>query len=721
VRDFVLEIGVENMPASYVAPALEQLASDAQALFARARLVYESVYTTGTPRRIVLFVRALDARQAAGEEVVSGPPAARAFGGDGRPTPAAEGFARAHGVAVERLERVSTAKGEYLAVRRRLARRATTAVLREELPALVTGLRFPKSMKWEASGTRFARPVRWIVALYGNDVVRFRVADVPSGRVTRARPWMRGERASVRGAEAYFAAVKGLGVVLDHKERATRIRDGAHRAAAARGWKLVEDDDLVTELAFMTEDPRLLEGAFDARYLNLPQEVIVVAMRSHQRYLAAIDARGRLVPHFFTFTDGAVRGADDVVRGNERVLRARLEDAEFYWREDVRRGVDGLSAELDRIVFIEGLGTIGQKWRRVLALARAVNAQLAAGERVDDEKLARAAALAKADLASTMIRDGKEFTSLQGVIGSRYALACGEADDVAAAVREHYAPRAAGDALPSSTLGRVLSLADRLDTMAGCFLAGLKPTGSQDPYALRRGGNGAVRLAAALTGVRLAPLVEAAGEGYASAPGSAELGARWREKRAGAELSEFLRDRVEAYLADEDVPYDVAAAVLAVAWDRPGMALSRARDLARLRADAAFDRLVTGVKRVGNILPKERRRTGVPWSDVCSALSDGDAFDPARFEDPAEHALLDALRRTIRELGGGDDERPFECVLGSLAGLAAPIDDYFDHVLVNSDDPAVRDNRLAFLSAVYSLFGRFADFQRLVERGSAPA
>jgi glycyl-tRNA synthetase beta chain len=582
----------------------------------------------------------------------------------------------------------------------------------------VKGLKFPKTMKWEASGTRFARPLRWILALYGRDVVRFRVADVESGRVTHARPWMRGERASVADASAYLAAVKKLGVALDHKERSARILDAAQRAAAARGWKLVEDDDLIEELAFMTEDPRLLEGSFDTRYLDLPQDVIVVAMRSHQRYVAATDPRGALVPHFFTFTDGPVLGADEVVRGNERVLRARLEDAEFYWHEDQKRGIDALAKELDRIVFIEGMGTIGQKWRRVLEVARAINAQLPQSQRVDDAKLARAAALAKADLASTMIRDGKEFTSLQGVIGSRYALAGGERSEVAEAIREQYMPRAATDPLPESMLGRVLGLADRLDTMAGCFLAGLKPTGSQDPYALRRGGNGAVRIAAELDGVRLAPLVEVAGLLYAPILGADELDVRWKEKRAGAELAEFLRGRVEAYLKDGGVPYDVADAVLAVVWDRPRVAASRARDVVRLRGDAAFERLVTGVKRVGNILPKERRRTGAGWDEVRSAFGGEGAFKPERFEDPAEHALLDALRATMGRIGGNEDAHPFPQVLAALSGLAAPIDTYFDRVLVNSSDPAVRDNRISFLAATYSLFGRFADFQRLVETGT---
>jgi tetrameric-type glycyl-tRNA synthetase beta subunit len=569
-------------------------------------------------------------------------------------------------------------------------------------------------MKWEASGTRFARPLRWMVALYGKDIVRFRVADVESGRVTWARPWMRGESARIADAPAYLATVKKLGVVLDHKDRTERIRTQAQRAASAQGWTLVEDEDLITELAFMTEDPRLLAGNFDTRYLDLPPEVIVVAMRAHQRYLAATDKRGQLVPHFFTFTDGPVKGSAEVVRGNERVLRARLEDAEFYWHEDVKRGVSGLAAELGRITFIEGMGSLGDKSQRIHDLMHAVNTQLPMKANLDEKTLTRVAHLAKADLASTMIRDGKEFTSLQGVIGSHYARACGEKDDVATAIGEQYAPRAATDPLPSSLAGRVLGLADRLDTLAGCFLAGLKPTGSQDPYALRRGGNGAVRLAAEL-GVSLDRLVDIAGKTYAPVLGADDLYERWTTQRTGAEVTDFMRGRVEAYLKDAGIPYDVADAVLAVAWPRPDVAMARATDLVRLRGDARFERLITGVKRVGNILPKDRRRTGAEWSDVKTHLTEPSTFSASRFQDPAEHALLGALQAMVKELDTAREASPFAQVLTSLSGLATPIDTYFDKVLVNSEDAAVRDNRLAFLAATYSLFGRFADFQKLVE------
>ncbi len=722
MNDFLLEIGVENIPASYLPPAAQQLADDARAMLAGNRLAYTEIYTAATPRRLVLTVRGLAARQDAGEEVLTGPPVARAFLPDGTPTPAAEGFARAQGVPVQRLERIETPKGEYLGVRKKLAQRKASAVLAGELPALIAGLRFPKTMKWEAGGARFARPVRWIVAMLGRTVVPVAFAGVRSGRVTWGRPWMRGEHRSLADAKAHAARLKSLGVILDPETRRARLTALAEAAAVRKGLRIVPDENLLTELTFMVEDPRVLVGSFDRAFLELPAEVVVTAMRAHQRYIALTDRRGALSPNFITFTDGVVKGPKDVVLGNERVLRARLADARFYWQDDIKRGIDALADELDRIVFIEGLGTVGEKWRRLLDVAGVMNATLEAKQRVAEDVLARGARLAKADLASTMIRDGKEFTALQGVIGAHYATACGEPAVVAAGIREHYQPRAAGDALPASALGRLLAAADRADTLTGCFLAGFKPSGSQDPYGLRRNGNGLVRLAAEMPGVRLDTVIERAADGYASTMTREEVEARWKDKRAGAELQEFVRGRVEAFLKDNGVAYDVAAAVLPVSWTRPGVALERARAISALRGDPAFERLVTGVRRVGNILPRERRRLGAGWDDVRRDLAgDGErAFDAARFEDPAETDLLDAVREALDRMEPAEKRGDVASVLKSLSALADPIDRYFDKVLVNAPDPAVREARLGFLAVTYSLFGRYADFQAIVEQGSAP-
>lgn len=720
MTDFLLEIGVENLPASVVQPAAEQLAADLRALLSEERLTHGAVWATGTPRRLVVHVADLAEKQTAAESVVTGPPVSRAFGEDGNPTAAALGFARSQGVEVDRLEHVDTPKGVYLGVRVKLSRRRSTVILRELCPRLIAGLRFPKTMTWESTGARFSRPVRWIVALYGAQVVRFTFAGVTSGNRTWGRPWMRGESAVVRSAAAYESVMTRLGIIVDHERRRARIRQVAERAAASRSLTLIDDSDLLTELTFMLENPRVLVGAFDAHYLELPAEVVTTAMRSHQRYLALSGRRGRLEPAFVTFTDGPVSAPAVVRHGNERVLKARLEDASFYWREDVKRGVDGLSAALDRIVFIEGLGTLGEKWRRLETIALDANSRLTQRASASESDVTRVCQLAKADLASEMIKDGKEFTKLQGVIGAHYARACGEPRAIADAIREHYQPRTPAEPLPASTLGMVVAIADRIDTICGCFLAGFKPTGSQDPYALRRSANGLVRLIADEPGLSLAGLADVALNGYDRARAEAS------DADTRAELNDFLRTRCEAYLKENGVAYDVAAAVTPLSWATPGIALSRARALGQLRGREQFERLITGVKRVGNILSAQHRHAGVPWDRlVAAAAGDSDLvpgirFSPARFEDPNEGSLHEAVAAALHDIAQLNSSERVGDVLERLARLADPIDRYFDSVLVNCDDPDLRENRLALLAVVYALFARYADFSAIVEQGDTP-
>jgi len=713
-KDFVLEIGVENLPASYIAPAFEQLRADAAAMFGELRLETGRVRATGTPRRLVLFVDELADRQTASVETVTGPPVERAFDENGKPTRAAEGFARSLGVDVDKLDHVKKDKGEFLGLERRLPRRPASTLLSERLPGLIGGLRFPKTMKWEASGARFARPVRWIVALYGDKVVKFRFADVTSGNMTFARPWMRGESAVVGNASNYLPAMKKLRVIVEHDARRDRIYSLAGKAAARESLRLVGDEDLLTEISFMTEDPRVLLGSYETSYLELPAEVVTTAMRSHQRYFALDDGK-RLVSRFITFTDGPVKGPAEVRHGNEKVLRARLEDAKFYWDEDLRRGIDGLADELDRIVFVEGLGTLGEKHRRMEKLALQFNGSFRSP--ASTAEVSRACRLAKADVASEMVKDGKEFTKLQGLIGAHYAAKSGEAKTVVEAIREHYAPRTAKDPVPPSTVARIVGVADRVDTIVGCFLVGLVPSGSQDPYALRRQANGLIRILENEPGVALDALIDASLVLYRE---TVDLDA----EKARAGLVEFLRARSETFLRDRGIDYDVANAVIAVAWTRPSVALSQAEAIAGLRGDAVFERLVTGVKRVGNILDDRHRQFGMPWAQIKSAVRGHTfggnlKFDGALFTDNAEKALEDAVRRHLDKIAEFESQQDFSGVLRVLSSLADPIDAYFDAVLVNAKDATIRQNRHAFLAVVFSVFARYADFSCIVERADA--
>jgi glycyl-tRNA synthetase beta chain len=721
MSDFVLEIGAEDIPPSYVAPAYRQLAADAEALFADLRLPWEEIYATGTPRRIVLLVRGLAAAQESAEETVTGPPVSRGFAEDGTPTKAAEGFARSHGVAVSELGTITTQRGDFLGFTRRLESRRASDLLAENVTGLIAALRFPKSMKWEGSGARFARPVRWIVCMYGSAVVPVSFAGVKSGRISYCRPWYRGESVRIRSAGTYLADAGGLGIVIDDDERKKRIWALAGRAAAGSGLVPVQDEGLLDELTFLVEDPRVLVGQFPESYLSLPFEVVTTAMRSHQRYIALTDKRGRLVTKFITFTEGPVRGPSGVRRGNEKVLRARLADAQFYWREDLKRGVDGLAEELRQIVFIEGLGTIGQKSDRIKELARFVNEQRDEANRQPGELIDRAAALAKADLASEMIKDGKEFTLLQGRIGSHYARECGEAAAVVAAVEQHYWPRTPTDPVPDSALGAAVGVADRVDTICGCFLAGLIPSGSQDPYALRRQANGLLRILEHAPEIRVDGLAGRSLDLYVDDG----LATRASADETVGRLEGFFEARCEAFLKERGIVYDVVSAVSVVSWPRPGVALIRARGIARMRGDARFERLITGVKRVGNILADDKRTYGANWPTIEAALDPArqsdtkDGFATAAFTEPAEHRLYEAVIDTIPRMIDCDRRHDFASNLDILSGLADPIDVYFDEVLVNCEEPDLRSNRHRFLAAVFLVFSRYADFSYIVESGDS--
>jgi glycyl-tRNA synthetase beta chain len=721
VSDFVLEIGAEDIPPSYVEPAYRQLADDAEAMLADLRLPWEEIYATGTARRIVLLVSGLADEQESAEETVTGPPLSKGYNEDGTPTKAAEGFARSRGVDVSELRTIPTPRGDVLGFTRRLESRRAFDLLAEHIGGLITALRFPKTMKWNRTGARFARPVRWIVCLYGDQMVPVSFAGVESGRVSYRRPWYAGERVRVRSAATYLADVGKLGIVVDDDRRKKRIWELATRAASRSGLVAVRDEGLLDELTFLVEDPRAFVGQFDRSYLDLPSEVVTTAMRSHQRYIALTDTHGRLVPTFVSFTEGTVRGMGGVRRGNEKVLRARLADAQFYWREDLKRGVDGLAQELNRIVFIDGLGSVGQKSDRIKELARYYNEHLAESRRRPVDLIDRAAALAKADLASEMIKDGKEFTLLQGRIGSHYAAECGEEAAVATAVEQHYWPRTPADPLPDSAIGAAVGVADRIDTICGCFLAGLIPSGSQDPYALRRQANGLLRIVEQAPEIRIDRLVQRSLELYVREGVATQAAA----DDAAVALAQFFKTRCEAFLKERGISYDVVSAVSEVTWPRPGVALIRARGIARTRGDARFERLITGVKRVGNILSDDKRTYGGSWPEIRAALEPPhpvdatDGFSPAAFTEPAEHTLYEAVIAVIPQMIECDRRHDFAAILDILSGLADPIDRYFDEVLVNCEDPALRDNRHRFLAAVFSVFSRYADFSFIVESGDS--
>ncbi|MFH1756180.1 MAG: glycine--tRNA ligase subunit beta, partial [Candidatus Latescibacterota bacterium] len=440
MTDFLLEIGCENIPASFIPPAVEQLKRRVAERFAELRLAYDDIYASGTPRRLTLLVTGLAAAQKSKVDIITGPPVSKSFDEHGSPTRAAAGFAKSHGISVDKLGSIRTEKGEYLGFKKREKGKRTASVLKHMLPELIAELKFPKTMRWEGEAFRFARPVRWMVCLHGESIVRFSLAGVTSGNTSYYMPWIDAKKIRIPDAASYLQIMSQAGIIVDQDERLQLIDQLSRQTAKRHGLHLVDNPGLLQELTFMIEKPDVFVGSFSDKYLSLPHEVVVTAMKAHQRYFALREDGGALVPKFLAFSEGKLDDAGRIKRGNEKVLKARLEDAYFYWQEDIKRGIEGLSQMLRHIVFIEKLGTLQDKSARLHKLMNVLNESGTTAREFPQDKIERISILAKADLASEMVKDGKEFTLLQGLIGSHYASAAGEDPDIVQAIKEQYLP-----------------------------------------------------------------------------------------------------------------------------------------------------------------------------------------------------------------------------------------------------------------------------------------
>ncbi|HKE15539.1 MAG TPA: glycine--tRNA ligase subunit beta [Kofleriaceae bacterium] len=690
-RELLLEVGTEEIPAGFLARALSELPAAVAEALAGARLAHGAVQVWGTPRRIAFAVADLAARQPDLSERVVGPPVSAAFDKAGNPTRAALAFAEKNGADPAGLERteVSGKKGEYVVCTRREPGRPALEVLPGLLARLLGAIAWPKVMRWGGGEHAFVRPVHWLVAIHGGEVVALEFCGVRAGRTTRGHRFLGPAAVELDGSAAgYLAALRQAHVIVDPERRRTMIVAELARIEKETGARVRRDDALLDEVTFLVEYPVAVCGEFERSFLEVPEEVVVSAMRAHQRYFAMEDAGGRLASRFVTVA-GTVVGDVAVVRhGNERVLAARLADAQFFFREDQKHTPDQLAARAGGVVFQKKLGSVGQKVERIGELAGWIAAQVGAGEGA----VARAAALSKFDLASAMVG---EFPDLQGTMGRRYAELAGEDAAVALAVAEHYMPRGGQGEPPSSVIGSIVGLADRLDTLLRCFDVGLAPTGSADPYGLRRAALGILRILVAREW-RL-PLSQLLARAAAPAGGLARAGDATR-----AQALEFLRTRLRGQLVEVDgLAPDCADAALAAGFDDVPDARARAAALSRLRARADFEPLAAAFKRVANILKGE-----------APAIGDG-LPDPAAFVEDDERALWASFNeirgRVESRLGEGD----YSGALQVLAELKAPVDRFFDKVLVMDQDQRVRSNRLALLGRINATFTRIADFRQL--------
>lgn len=691
--ELLLEIGTEELPSHFVTPALVELGERATRLLKIARLGHGAIRTMGTPRRLMLVVAGVADRQEPISTTVAGPSKAVGFDPEGRPTKAAIGFAAAQRVSVNDLEVRATPKGDYVfAVKREVGHRTPT-ILPALLTELVGSLPFPKAMRWNDSGARFARPVRWLLALYGGKTVRFQFAGLTAGNKTVGHRFLSSNKPlRIKDFKSYMNGLEKAGVIVDPERRRAMIASQIEQIAKQKRGLLHRDPSLVEQAVFSVEMPQAFAGAFNQTYLALPKDVLVTAMKEHQGYFSLLAKDGKLLPYFVAVANMGGRPAKTIQTGNERVLAARLADAKFFFDEDCKTRLEARIEKLKGVTFHQKLGTLHQKVGRVMALATKLADTVGDLDAIDTCR--QAAKLCKADLVTGMVG---EFPMLQGIMGREYALHDGEPKEVADAIAEHYLPRFADDAIPPSLAGRVLSLADRLDTLGAFFAIGMMPSGSQDPFAFRRHAYAVIRIL--VEGDLSLDLIGAIdfGEKLLKEQGIAV------ENKARAELLRFLEERLRYYCADVGkLRGDLVDAVLAqrqTGTFDPCDVRARAQALQAFTARPEFESLVVAFKRAENIT-KGRQ---------------DDRVDPALFQEPVEKELHASLMAAEATVPGLIDRADYENALADLVALRAPIDAFFIGVMVMAEDERVRNNRLALLVRGRNLFRQYADFSKIPE------
>ena len=689
METLLLEIGAEEIPAGYIRPALEAMAQNLIKRLDGARITHGQARTCGTPRRLTVIVEQVAPKQETVTEVLMGPPEKIAFDADGNPTMAAVKFAEKSGVAVGRLNVVETEKGRYLSARKTDRGQATIKLLQTILPEVILATPFPKSMRWADLSIQFARPIQSIVALYGTRVVSFTLGGrIRSGRRSLGHLFMHPGKVTIASPETYAETMAGVHVIVDIAERRRMTAQAVAEAAAGIGGKVLPDEELLDIVANLVEIPIATAGKFDDIFLEVPQEILITAMREHQKYFAVVDGKGRLMPGFIAVNNTRTRDMNLVATGHERVLRARLSDARYFYLADVKVPMETWVEKLKRVLFQAKLGSMYDKMTRVKTLGAWLAETVAPSSR---ESVVRAAHLCKADLVSQVVG---EFAKLQGVMGRIYARTAGEAPDVAAAIEEHYRPTHSGGQLPQTETGALLAIADKIDSICGCFSVGLIPTGAADPYALRRQAIGILQIMRSRgLGVSLTQLVAKGVSLFA------DTATRPAAETADAVLT-FLKNRLARLLADEGIAKDVVAAVISASADSIPDVDARAGALEKLRGKPDFEPLAAAFKRVENILRKNA-------ADVAAAP------DPTRFSEAAEHALYTACSDVTARVAACMQAGNLESALGAIATLRDPVDAFFNDVMVMADDAAVRRNRLALLAAISAIFGQIADFSQI--------
>ncbi|MGI6097335.1 MAG: glycine--tRNA ligase subunit beta [Dethiobacteria bacterium] len=688
-RELLLEIGTEEIPSRFLPSALKQLSTVGGEAFQDARLEYQKITVFATPRRLVLYVEGLAKKQADIREKIKGPARCIAFTETGEATKAGKGFARSQGVSIQELE-IDTLNGtEYVFAVKETRGELTLNLLPQILPRVISKLSFPKPMYWESREIRFARPIRWLLALYGEEMIPFQFAGLTAGRETRGHRFLAPGPFTVKDPAHYFQLMKESNVILDQEKRQALIRQQVDDAANKCGGRPLIDEDLLEEVNYLVEKPQAVIGSFSTDYLSLPQEVLITTMKVNQRYFPVL-ARGQeeLLPYFIVISNTSAENAINVQRGNEKVLRARLSDARFFFEEDQRQPLESYRERLKGIIFQEELGSIYDKQQRIKSLAVHLAHQLSL-ESNEIKKVERVADLCKADLATNMV---SEFPELQGIMGREYALLSAEDKEVAMGIYEHCLPRFADDNLPKTVPGMLVSIADKLDTIAGCFKIGIEPTGSQDPYALRRQALGITAiLVEGRINLELEPLVRKA------------LNQFNKEQNVKDKLVEkitaFFPQRIRFLLGKKGFLHELIDAVLgADGLINPALMHRIISILQKWLNRQEFKNVLSAYTRVANIANK--------------ATADREPRS-ALLQEDSEKGLYERYLQASSRLQDLWANKDYDAYIKELSSLREPIDLFFDNVMVMVEDKELRQNRLALLKSLQQLYLRIADFSKI--------
>ena len=683
MHELLLEIGLEEMPARFVLQSEAQLKERVTTFLNEARITFDAIESFSTPRRLAVLVTGMSERQADLEETLKGPAKRIAVDADGNWTKAAQGFARGKGLTTEDLFLQEEKGIEYIFATRKESGQETATLL-PGLKQIVEAMSFPKNMRWSTQSLRYMRPIRWMIALLDDQVIPFEVADVSTGRTSRGHRFL-GQDITILRPNAYVEALAGEHVIVSYEQRRRLIEEQIQKLSTQEGFEVPIDPTLLEEVTNLVEYPTALFGAFDEAYLELPEEVLITTMKEHQRYFP-VKKDGTLLHYFVTVRNGNAMHLENVARGNEKVIRARLADAQFFYEEDKKADIDAQAARLDKIVFHEKLGTTGEKVRRVREMAL----QLAERFNADSTKVERAGTIYKFDLVSQMVY---EFTELQGMMGERYANMKGEDVEVAAAIREHYLPRFAGDESPSTPTGTVLAVLDKMDSVAGFFGVGMIPSGSADPYALRRQAQGIVQiLSDRQIEMTLSELIDFVV--------SAQLKAGLYQADAEtvkAAMEDFFNQRLKFRLSEKGYRHDVIEAAL-----DPKLTVEsnekRASMLEQATQQPTFKKTVEQLSRVLNISKKAETVVAV---------------NPALFENDAERDLHEQIEQLIPKVEAAVQASDYDQAIRVLESSVPAITAYFDGTMIMADDEAVRTNRLSEMKRFATAIEQVARFNAL--------